>query len=474
MQPQAPRAPEAFVVFKGGFGMAQVESRARATSDPEARSEALKRLQDENVDFLLLWFTDIEGHLKSFAVTPSEVEEALNDGMGFDGSSITGFNAIEESDMVAIPDPDTYQLMPWREGETKVGRMICDIVTPDGSPYEGDPRYVLRRALGRMTSLGFDTFNVGPELEYFLFRDDKGTDTLDEGGYFAMTTMDAASELRQETVRALESMGIPIEYVHHEVGPSQHEIDMRFADALAMADHTVTYRLIVKEIAKKAGYHATFMPKPIFGENGSGMHTHQSLFTDGRNAFFDGDDQWHLSAAGKGFIAGQLRHAREIAAIFAQWVNSYKRLVPGYEAPVYVAWSQRNRSALIRIPLYKPGSEQATRAEIRCPDPSCNPYLTFAALLHAGLEGIERGYELPEPMEKNLYHLSPDERRRLGIDQLPETLGEAIEITAESELVLRTLGEHMFNRYVEIKRKEWDEYRVQVSRWELDRYLSIL
>jgi glutamine synthetase len=454
--------------------MAQVESRARATSDPEARREALQRLQDENVDFLLLWFTDIEGHLKSFAVTPSEVEEALNDGMGFDGSSITGFNAIEESDMVAIPDPSTFQLMPAREGEMKMARMICDIVTPDGKPYEGDPRYVLRRALERMRSLGFDTFNVGPELEYFLFENDKGTETLDEGGYFAMTTLDAASGLRQETVHALESMGIPIEYVHHEVGPSQHEIDMRFAPALEMADHTVTYRLIVKEIAKKAGYHATFMPKPIFGENGSGMHTHQSLFSDDRNAFFDGDDKWHLSAAGKAFIAGQLRHAREIAGIFAQWVNSYKRLVPGYEAPVYVAWSQRNRSALIRIPLYKPGSEQATRAEIRCPDPACNPYLTFAALLHAGLEGIEQGYELPEPMETNLYHLTPEQRRERGIVSLPETLGEAIDALAESELARKALGPHIFDRYIELKRKEWDEYRVQLTGWELERYLSVL
>ena len=335
--------------------MAQVESKPRATSDPEARKRVLKRIEDEGVEFLLLWFTDIEGHLKSFAVTPSEMEAALDDGMGFDGSSITGFNAIEESDMVAIPDPETFPLMPWKEGETKVARMICDVVTPDGEPYEGDPRYVLRRSLERMQTMGFDTFNVGPELEYFLFKDDQGTETLDEGGYFAMTTMDAASELRQETVRALETVGIPIEYVHHEVGPSQHEIDMRFAPALTMADHTVTYRLIVKEIAKKAGFHATFMPKPIFGENGSGMHTHLSLFTDGRNAFFDGDDQWHLSEVGKAFIAGQLRHAREISAVFAQWVNSYKRLVPGYEAPVYVAWSQRNRSALIRIPLVQAG-----------------------------------------------------------------------------------------------------------------------
>jgi glutamine synthetase len=454
--------------------MAQVETKNRATSSEESRKQVRARIEQERVEFVLLWFSDIEGHLKSFAVTPSEIEDALDDGMGFDGSSITGFNAIEESDMVAIPDPETFQLMPWKEGETKVARMICDIVTPDGKPYEGDPRYVLRRALDRMTSLGFDTFNVGPELEYFLFRDDQGTETLDEGGYFAMTTLDAASELRQETVRALESMGIPIEYVHHEVGPSQHEIDMRYADALSMADHTVTYRLIVKEIAKKAGFHATFMPKPIFGENGSGMHTHQSLFKDGRNAFFDAADDWHLSAAGKAFIAGQLRHAREISAVFAQWVNSYKRLVPGYEAPVYVAWSQRNRSALIRIPLYKPGAEQATRAEIRCPDPACNPYLTFATLLHAGLDGIEQGYELPDPMETNLYHLTPEQRRERGITSLPETLGEAIDELSRSELARKALGPHIFERYVELKRQEWDDYRVQLTEWELGKYLSVL
>ena len=454
--------------------MAQVETKNRATSSEDSRKRMLARIEKEGIEFVLLWFTDIEGHLKSFAVTPSEIEAALDDGMGFDGSSITGFNAIEESDMVAIPDPETFQLMPWKEGETRVARMICDIVTPDGKPYEGDPRYVLRRALDRMASLGFDTFNVGPELEYFLFRDDKGTETLDEGGYFAMTTLDAASELRQETVRALEGMGIPIEYVHHEVGPSQHEIDMRFSDALSMADHTVTYRLIVKEIAKKAGYHATFMPKPIFGENGSGMHTHQSLFKDGRNAFFDGEDEWNLSDAGKAFIAGQLRHAREISAVFAQWVNSYKRLVPGYEAPVYVAWSRRNRSALIRIPLYKPGAEQATRAEIRCPDPACNPYLTFATLLHAGLEGIEQGYELPDPMETNLYHLTPEQRKERGIVSLPETLGEAIDALAESDLARKALGPHIFDRYVELKRGEWDDYRVQLTDWELKKYLAVL
>jgi glutamine synthetase len=454
--------------------MSEMEMKVRATSSAEARKDALQKIKADGVEFLLLWFTDIEGHLKSFAVTPSEIEGALDDGMGFDGSSITGFNAIEESDMVAIPDPGTYRMMPWKEGETKVGRMICDVVTPDGEPYEGDPRYVLRSALERMKSMGFETFNVGPELEYFLFKDDKGTETLDEGGYFAMTTMDAASELRQETVRGLEQMGIPVEYVHHEVGPSQHEIDVRYAPALEMADHTLTYRLIVKEIAKKAGFHATFMPKPIFGENGSGMHTHQSLFNDGRNAFFDADDEWHLSEVGKAFIAGQLRHAREISAVFAQWVNSYKRLVPGYEAPVYVAWSRRNRSALIRIPLYKPGNEQATRAEIRCPDPACNPYLTFAALLHAGLEGIEQGYELPDPMETNLYHLTAEQRKERGITSLPETLGEAIDELSESALAKKALGPHIFDRYIELKRKEWDDYRVQLTEWERDRYLAVL
>src|ERR671930_461075 len=454
--------------------MAMVETKDRATSDPTKRKEVLKRIQDEKVDFVLLWFSDIEGHLKSFAITPAEIEGALDDGMGFDGSSITGFNAIEESDMVAIPDPETFQLMPSEEGEHRVARMICDIVTPDGQPYEGDPRFVLRRAIERMTSMGYDAFNVGPELEYFLFKSDDGTETLDEGGYFAMTTLDAATDLRNRTIDALQSMGIPVEYTQHEVGPSQHEIDMRYADALSMADHTITYRLIVKEIAAKNGVYATFMPKPLFGENGSGMHTHQSLFRGDENAFFDGDDEYFLSDVAKGFIAGQLAHARELSALFAPSVNSYKRLVPGYEAPVYIGWSRRNRSALVRVPVYHPGKEKATRMELRCPDPSCNPYLTFAALLQAGLEGIERGYELPEPMERNLYHLSPDERRRQGIEQLPETLGEAIELTAESELVLRTLGEHMFNRFVEIKRQEWEDYRVQVTPWELERYLPVL
>src|SRR5881227_819826 len=441
---------------------------------PTTSDDVFQIVKDRDVRFVRLWFTDVLGQLKSFSINASELEDAFEGGMGFDGSSITGFNPIEESDMIAMPDPSTFAVLPWRPEEQGVGRMFCDIQTPEQTPYEGDPRHVLRRALVRAEQMGFDHFYVGPELEYFYFRDSKDTEVLDQGGYFDLTTLDAGSDLRRETVLALEQLGVHVEYSHHEVGPSQHEIDMRYAEALKMADDCMTYRITVKEYAMKYGLHATFMPKPLFGENGSGMHTHQSLFSQGTNAFFDADDQYFLSPTGKAFIAGQLKHAREISSIFAQWVNSYKRLVPGYEAPVYVAWSRRNRSALVRVPLYHPGKEQATRMELRCPDPDCNPYLTFAVLLQAGLEGIEKGYELPEPMERNLYHLSPDERRRQGIEQLPESLGEAIELTAESELVLRTRGEHMFNRYVEIKRKEWEDYRIQVSRWELDRYLSVL
>jgi glutamine synthetase len=441
---------------------------------PKSADDVKAIVDDHDIRFIRFWFTDILGQLKSFSINKEELDDAFEGGMGFDGSSITGFNAIEESDMIAMPDASTFKVLPWRPEERGVGRVFCDIVTPDRQPYEGDPRHVLRRALERAKEMGFDAFNVGPELEFFLFAGDSGTEVLDRGGYFDLTTLDAGSDVRRDIVLALEQLGIHVEYTHHEVGPSQHEIDMRYADALKMADDCMTYRITVKEYAMKYGWHATFMPKPIFGENGSGMHTHQSLFKGGRNAFYDADDQYFLSDTAKCFIAGQLKHAREISSIFAQWVNSYKRLVPGYEAPVYCAWSRRNRSALVRVPLYHPGKEQATRMELRCPDPACNPYLTFAALLMAGLEGIEKGYELPEPMEKNLYHLSPDERKRLGIEQLPETLGEAIELTAESELMLRTLGEHMFNRYVEIKRQEWEEYRVQVTQWELDRYLSVL
>ena len=444
------------------------------SEQPRTPEDVKALVAERDIRFLRFWFTDILGQLKSFSINAEELDEAFERGIGFDGSSITGFNAIEESDMVAMPDPTTFAILPWRPEEQGVARIFCDIRTPEGTPYEGDPRHVLRSAIERASAMGFDVFNVGPELEYFLFKDSSGTEVLDKGGYFDLTTLDAGSDVRRETVLALEQLGIQVEYSHHESGPSQHEIDMRHAPALKAADDVMTYRITVKELAMKYGWHATFMPKPLFGENGSGMHTHMSLTKDGRNAFFDADDPYFLSAIGKAFVAGQLRHARELSSIFAQWVNSYKRLVPGYEAPVYVAWSRRNRSALVRVPLHHAGKEQSTRMELRCPDPACNPYLTFAGLLQAGLEGIEKGYELPEPMEKNLYHLAPDDRRRLGIEQLPETLGEAIELTAGSELVLRTFGEHMFNRYVEIKRQEWEDYRVQVTQWELARYLPVL
>jgi glutamine synthetase len=442
---------------------------------PQTADDVRALVDARDLRFVRLWFPDILGRLKSFSIGREELDEALEVGLGFDGSSITGFNAVEESDMVAMPDPGTFASLPWRPEEQGVGRMFCDVLTPERTPYEGDPRHVLRRAVDRARGLGFDDLLVGPELEYYLFRDDRSPEPLDEGGYFDLTTLDAGSDVRRDTVLALEQLGIGVGYSHHEGGPSQHEVDLRPAGALQAADDVMTARITVKEVALGAGWHATFMPKPLFGQNGSGMHTNLWLERDGANAFVDPDDPYLLSDAGKAFVAGQLRHARELCALFAQWVNSYKRLVPGFEAPVYVAWSRRNRSALARVPLDRaPGRETSTRLELRCPDPACNPYLTFAAFLQAGLEGIEKGYELPEPMETNLYHLSPDERRRMGIEQLPSTLGEAIEIAAESELVLRTLGEHMFNRFVELKRAEWDDYRVQVTPWELGRYLPVL
>jgi glutamine synthetase len=449
-----------------------------ADNAPKTPQDVAAICDERDVRFIRLWFTDILGQLKSFSIHRQELEDAFEGGMGFDGSSITGFNPIEESDMIAMPDPSTFSILPWRPEDKATGRMFCDVQVPGGGAYEGDPRWVMRRALERAKGMGFDDFFIGPELEYFYFRSGETNgnppEVLDKGGYFDLTTLDAGSDLRRETVLALEQLGIHVEYSHHEVGPSQHEVDMRYADALKMSDDCMTYRITVKEYAMKYGFYATFMPKPLYGENGSGMHVHQSLFKGGRNAFYDANDQYYLSDIAKSFIAGQLKHAREMSALFAQWVNSYKRLVPGYEAPVYVAWSRRNRSALIRVPLYHPGKEQATRCEIRCPDPACNPYLCFAGLLQAGLEGIEKGYELPEPMERNLYHLSPDERRKLGIEQLPETLGEAVEIAAESELILKTLGEHVFTRFVEIKRQEWEDYRTQLSAWELEKYLPIL
>src|SRR6478735_6469228 len=441
---------------------------------PRTASDVKALVAENSIRFIRLWFTDILGQLKSFSISAEQLDDAFEGGMGFDGSSITGFNAIEESDMIAMPDASTFAVLPWRPDEQGVARMFCDILTPERTPYEGDPRHVLRRALERASAMGFDTFNVGPELEYFLFKDKNSTEVLDEGGYFDLTTLDAGSDVRRETVLALEQLGIHVEYTHHEVGPSQHEIDMRYAPAMKMADDCMTYRITVKEYAMKYGWHATFMPKPLFGENGSGMHTHMSLFKNGSNAMFDENDPYFLSDVGKAFIAGQLKHARELSSIFAQWVNSYKRLVPGYEAPVYVAWSRRNRSALVRVPLYHPGKEKATRAEIRCPDPACNPYLAFAGLLHAGLEGIERGYELPDPMETNLYELTAPERRSLGIESLPESLGEAIAAAEESEVVEKALGPELRDRLLALKRREWDEYRVQLSAWELDRYLPML
>ena len=437
------------------------------------RDEVLAHVEERDVKFIRLWFTDILGQLKSFAITKEQLGDALDHGVGFDGSSITGFNAVEESDMVAMPDPATFAVLPYRPQEQAVARMFCDIQVPGGAPYEGDPRYVLRRAVERARAMGFTDFFVAPELEFFYFKSPAGTEPLDRGGYFDLTTLDAASDVRRETVLALEAMGIDVAFSHHEGGPSQHEIDMHDAGALRMADNVMTYRTVVKEVAHKHGHYATFMPKPVAGQNGNGMHTHQSLAKDGANAFVDADDEYGMSPTARAFVAGQLRHAREMSCVFAQWVNSYKRLVPGFEAPVYIAWSRRNRSALVRVATTH-GTQPATRVEIRCPDPACNPYLTFAVLLHAGLDGIEKGYELPEPIETNLYNLSHDERARAEIEALPESLGEAIELGAESELLLRAFGEHIHSRLVDIKRDEWDDYRVQVTPYELERYLPVL
>jgi len=438
------------------------------------KKDVLKICKERNVSYIRLWFTDILGQVKSFAITINELDTALNEGMGFDGSSITGYQSIEESDMIAMPDPSTFCLIPWRPQDKPVGRMICDVMTPDREPYEGDPRYVLKRALERMKKLGFSHFYLGPELEYFYFKDDQGTDVLDKGGYFDLTSLDVASDLRRDTVNALEAMDIRVEYSHHEVAPSQHEIDMRYADALKMADSVITYRIVVKEIATQHGVYATFMPKPIFGENGSGMHTHQSLFKGNKNAFFSNKDKSGLSDTAKYYVAGLLKHSKEMSAIFAQTVNSYKRLVPGYEAPVYIAWSRRNRSALVRVPMYHPGKELATRAELRCPDPACNPYLTFAAMLQAGLEGVEKKYKFSEPLEMNLYDLSEAQLKKKGVSSLPGNLGEAIDHLESSKLMKEALGDHVFSRYVELKKKEWDDYCIQVTEYELDRYLSIM
>ncbi len=433
----------------------------------------LKTVRDQEIKFIRFWFTDVLGFLKSFAITPAELETAFTDGMGFDGSSIDGFSRIEESDMIAKPDPSTFAILPWRPSSEGVARMFCDVTYPTGEPFEGDPRYVLRRNLKVATDMGFSMY-VGPELEYFYFKDSQGTETLDQGGYFDLTPLDLATDYRRETVFALEALGIPVEYSHHEVAPSQHEIDLRYCDVLSMADNVMTYRLTVKEVAQEAGVYATFMPKPIFGENGNGMHVHQSLFKGDKNAFFAPDDKYHLSDIGKAYIAGILKHAPEITAISNQWVNSYKRLVPGFEAPVYICWAGRNRSALVRVPVYKPGKEQATRVELRSPDPACNPYLAFSVMLAAGLEGIKNNYELPPEATNNIFEMTEDERKKAGIGSLPENLHEAIKIAEKSELLKKALGEHVFEFFIRSKKSEWDEYKAQVSEYEQKKYLSIL
>jgi glutamine synthetase len=442
--------------------------------DAETKEDVLKLANSENLEFTRLWFTDVLGNLKSFAIGTEELEGALEDGMGFDGSSIEGYARIHESDMIAKPDPSTFSLLPWRPREGgSVGRMFCDVLNPDGTPYVGDPRYALKRAIKKAKDMGYDFF-VGPELEFFLFENSEGCDVLDKGGYFDLTPLDVASNLRRDVVRALREMGITTEYSHHEVAPSQHEIDLRYAEGLEMADISMTYRLTVKEIAMQHGMYATFMPKPIFAENGSGMHTHQSLFKDGRNMFFDPDAEYKLSKEGKHYIAGLLKHSREICSVVAQWVNSYKRLVPGYEAPVYVSWARRNRSALVRVPMYKPGKENATRVEFRCPDPACNPYLAFAVMLTAGLKGIEEEYELPAPIEEDIFEMSEKERADNGIGSLPGNLAEAIAETEKSEVVREALGDHIFEKFLENKRIEWDGYRTHVSTYEIAKYLPVL
>ena len=439
----------------------------------ETTEYILATARENDVRFIRLWFTDILGSLKSFAITIAELEKAMEEGMGFDGSSIEGFARIDESDMIARPDPSTFVVLPWRPQQHRVARMICDIYLPDGTPFQGDPRYVLRRQLERAAAQGY-TFYVGPELEYFYFKDPDHPEPLDSGGYFDLTPLDVASDLRRDTVLTLEEMGIAVEYSHHEVAPSQHEIDLRYTDAMTMADAAMTYRLVVKEIALKHGVYASFMPKPLANENGSGMHVHQSLFQGDTNAFFDADGPGYLSTIAQRYIAGLLRHAADFTLVTNQWVNSYKRLQPGYEAPVYITWATRNRSDLIRIPDYKPGRPDATRVEYRAPDSACNPYLAFAVMLAAGLDGIDKGLALSPATEENVFHISEEERDARKIGMLPGSLDEAIDCFAESALMRETLGNHVFESFLENKRIEWAAYTAHVSDFEMRRYLPVL
>ena len=436
----------------------------------------LRTVEERGIRFIQLWFTDVLGIPKAFSITPAELETALDEGMTFDGSAIDGFSRVQESDVLARPDIKTFQILPWRAGDTAVARVFCDIVNLDGSPFEGCPRQVLKRTLENAREKGF-SFYAAPEVEYFYFADQDPSHVpqpLDNGSYFELTVADLAGDLRKRTVLTLEDMGIPVEYSQHEDAPSQHEIDLRYTDALTMADTVMTVRLVVKEIAMERGVYATFMPKPMAGVQGSGMHTHFSLFEGDVNAFHDPGDEYNLSKVGKAFIAGVLRHAREITAVTNQWVNSYKRLVVGYEAPVYVSWARNNRSALVRVPFAKRGKIESTRMEYRAPDPSANPYLAFSVVLAAGLKGIEEGYDLPPEAAANLYELTPEERLADGIESLPGNLNEAIDAMERSELVAETLGEHVFEWFIRNKKAEWADYKTQVSQFELDRYLRTL
>ncbi|MCU0311380.1 MAG: glutamine synthetase family protein [Acidimicrobiales bacterium] len=433
----------------------------------------LRTVEERGVRLIRLWFTDVLGQLKSVAISPAELENAFEEGMHFDGSAIDGFSRVQESDVLARPDPNTFELLPWGDELDVSGRMFCDILSHDGTPFEGDPRHVLKRNLDRAHDRGF-SFMTAPEMEFFYFADGDPNgplEPLDTGSYFDLTTADMASDLRKRTLLVLENMGIPVEYSFHEDAPSQHEIDLRYTDALTMADNVMTFRLVVREIALEQKAYATFMPKPVAGLQGSGMHTHLSLFEGDENAFHEPGDQYGLSKVGRGFIAGLLHHAPEITAITNQLVNSYKRLIAGYEAPVYVTWARNNRSALVRIPVTKRGKQSSTRIEYRAPDPSCNPYLAYSVILAAGLKGIEEGYELPPESLANVFEMTDAERAAEGIRPLPQSLSDALDAMERSELVAEALGEHIFEWFLRNKRSEWFDYKSQVTQFELDRYL---
>ncbi len=439
----------------------------------EAKEFVLRMSRENDVKFIRLWFSDILGNLKGFAITVEELEDALEQGVAFDGSAIEGFARIDESDMIARPDPATFSILPWRPRQNSVARMFCDIYRPTGEPFEGDPRYVLKRNLKRASDMGF-TYYVGPELEYFYVASQDNPQLLDHGGYFDQLPTEQASDLRRETVLTLAEMGIPVKYSHHEGAPSQQEIDLQYTDALTMADNVMTAKLVIKEVASRHSVYATFMPKPIYGINGSGMHVHQSLFIGDRNAFYDPRDPYKLSELAKLFIAGLMRHAQEITLVTNQWVNSYKRLVPGHEAPMYISWASINRSDLIRVPAYRPGREDSVLIEYRAPDPACNPYLAFSVMLAAGLTGIEREYTVPPPAEGNVFEMREEVREQKGIGTLPTSLREAILLAEKSELLRQSLGDHVFKIFIQNKRIEWDRYRSQVTDYELKRYLPIL